>query len=82
MSSQSGNQLVFGYWAIRGLAEPTRLALRYRNVPFEDKLYVQGEAPEYSRDAWLSAKFTLGLGKFLRIVCLLQRESSLALIQL
>jgi len=60
--SQSNNQLVYGYWAIRGLAEPTRLTLHYSKTPFTDKLYVQGEGPEFSRQDWLKEKFTLGLG--------------------
>ncbi|CAF1142103.1 unnamed protein product [Rotaria sordida] len=60
-SSSDKNQIVFGYWAIRGLAEPVRLALHYTKTPFTDKLYVQGEGPEYSRQEWLSEKQNLGL---------------------
>ena len=53
--------VTLGYWAIRGLAAPARLLLRVLNVPFEDVLYEQGDAPGFSRDAWLSVKHTLGL---------------------
>lgn len=62
-STTNKNQLVLGYWAIRGLAEPTRLALHYSKTPYTDKFYVQGEGPEFSREEWLSEKQTLGLGK-------------------
>ena len=65
--SQSTNQLVFGYWAIRGLAEPTRLALHYTNTPYTEKFYVQGEGPEFNRDEWLNEKPNLGLGNALQI---------------
>jgi glutathione S-transferase len=36
----SDQKLVFGYWDIRGLAAPTRMALHYAQIPYEDKLYV------------------------------------------
>jgi glutathione S-transferase len=55
------NQIVIGYWAIRGLAEPARLALHYTKTPYTDKMYVQGDGPEYSREEWLSEKQNLGL---------------------
>jgi len=45
-----------GYWAIRGLAQPIRTLLRHLGVPFEDELFVQGDGPSYSREAWLSVK--------------------------
>lgn len=48
-----------GYWAIRGLAQPARLLLRYLDVEFSDVTYEQTPAPECSRDAWLSVKPTL-----------------------
>ncbi|CAF3326011.1 unnamed protein product [Rotaria sp. Silwood2] len=60
-SSSNKNQLVVAYWAIRGLAEPIRLALHYTKTPFTDKLYEQGEGPEYSREEWLREKQKLGL---------------------
>jgi len=52
---------VLGYWNIRGLAQDTRLMLTYLKVDFEDKIYAFGPAPEYSQQAWLSEKTTLGL---------------------
>lgn len=50
-----------GYWKIRGLAQPIRLLLNYVGEEFDDVQYEQGDAPEFSRDAWLSVKNTLGL---------------------
>lgn len=50
-----------GYWAIRGLAQPIRLLLSYVGQDFEDVLYKLGEGPEFSREEWLSVKYTLGL---------------------
>ena len=41
--------LVLGYWDIRGLCQPIRYTLEYLGVPYEDKTYEQGDAPEYSR---------------------------------
>lgn len=62
MASNSGSgKLVLGYWAIRGLGEPIRMTLQYRKVPYEEKSYVQGEGPEFSRENWLKEKYTLGL---------------------
>jgi glutathione S-transferase len=62
-STTDKNQLVLSYWAIRGLAEPSRLALHYTKTPYTDKMYEQGEGPEFSREEWLSEKQKLGLGK-------------------
>lgn len=62
-STTDKNQLVLGYWAIRGLAEPIRFALHYAKHPFTDTMYEQGEGPEFSREEWLSKKHTLGFGK-------------------
>ena len=67
-SKADQNLLVLGYWAIRGLAEPSRLVLKYAKIPFTDKLYVQGDAPGYSRDEWLVEKETLGFGKLAEIL--------------
>jgi len=50
-----------GYWKIRGLAQPMRMMLHYAGEDFEDVHYEQGDAPEYSRDAWMKVKHTLGL---------------------
>ena len=52
---------VLGYWNIRGLGAQIRYLLLVAGVDFENKLYDVGPAPEYSRDAWLNEKFTLGL---------------------
>jgi glutathione S-transferase len=65
MAHSNQNQIVLGYWAIRGLAEPSRLALHYSKTPYTDKFYVQGDGPEFSRDEWLSEKQKLGLGKMI-----------------
>nr|APX42722.1 glutathione S-transferase [Corbicula fluminea] len=45
-----------GYWKIRGLAQPIRLLLTYVGEDFTDTQYEQGDAPEFSRDAWFSVK--------------------------
>lgn len=50
-----------GYWKIRGLAQPTRLLLKYTGTEFEDVTYEQEGAPDFSRESWLSVKFTLEL---------------------
>ncbi|CAF1256876.1 unnamed protein product [Adineta steineri] len=60
-SDTEKNQLVLGYWAIRGLAEPIRLALHYSNTPYTEKLYQQGDGPEFSLDEWFSVKQSQGL---------------------
>eukprot|EP00741_Cyanophora_paradoxa_P008466 tig00001333_g8193.t1 len=48
--------VMLGYWAIRGLAQPIRFILAYTKTPFEERRYVQGDAPGFSRDDWLSEK--------------------------
>jgi len=48
-----------GYWKIRGLAHPIRFLCEYTKEPYEDVHYVQGD--DFSREEWLSVKFTLGL---------------------
>ncbi|XP_077541487.1 glutathione S-transferase Mu 2-like [Haemaphysalis longicornis] len=52
---------VLGYWDIRGLGQLIRYLLEYAGVPYEDKRYGFGSAPEFRRDAWLSEKHKLGL---------------------
>ncbi|XP_078342174.1 glutathione S-transferase Mu 1-like [Oculina patagonica] len=52
---------ILGYWDIRGLAEPIRLLLHYTETEFKDELYEVGDAPDFSREAWTSVKYTLGL---------------------
>jgi glutathione S-transferase len=55
------DQIVLGYWAIRGLAHSIRLVLHYTKTSFIDKRYEIGDAPDYSREEWLSEKEILGL---------------------
>jgi len=50
-----------GYWDIRGLAQPIRLLLAYKNATYEDKLYSCGPPPDFDKSGWLKEKFTLGL---------------------
>ncbi|GIZ03482.1 glutathione S-transferase class-mu 26 kDa isozyme 51 [Caerostris extrusa] len=45
-----------GYWDIRGLAEPIRYLLHYKNIEFEDKRYGFED-----RSAWENDKFNLKL---------------------
>jgi len=52
---------ILGYWNIRGFAQQIRLELTYLKVDFEDKQYPFGPAPDYSKEAWLNDKETLGL---------------------
>ncbi|VDK42996.1 unnamed protein product [Taenia asiatica] len=49
------------YWDIRGLAEQSRLLLKYLGVEYHDKRYHVGPAPNFDRSEWLSEKFSLGL---------------------
>lgn len=50
-----------GYWKIRGLAQPIRLLLTYAGEDFENVMYEQGDAPDYSRESWMSVKQSMGL---------------------
>ncbi len=50
-----------GYWKIRGLASQIRYEMVYLGVDFDEDQYEQGDAPDYSRESWLSVKETLGL---------------------
>ncbi|CDW91671.1 glutathione s-transferase [Stylonychia lemnae] len=50
-----------GYWKIRGLASQVRHVFNYCKVDFNDVQYEQGDAPEYSRDCWMSVKESIGL---------------------
>jgi glutathione S-transferase len=50
-----------GYWKIRGLAQPVRYLFHYAGQEFEDIKYEQGDAPDFSADAWRKDKFNLGL---------------------
>nr|ABS32297.1 glutathione S-transferase class mu [Cyphoma gibbosum] len=50
-----------GYWKTRGIGQPIRLLLNYVKEEFDDVYYEMGDAPDYSRDAWLNVKYTLGM---------------------
>jgi glutathione S-transferase len=52
--------IILGYWDIRGLAQPIRLALEHSGLEWEDKLYVTGPAPTFDKTCWFSVKETLG----------------------
>jgi len=54
-------RFTLGYWKIRGLAQPARMMLAYGACKFNDVVYEQGDAPEYSRAKWFDVKFTLDL---------------------
>ena len=54
-------KIKLGYWKIRGLAQPIRYLLEYIEHPYEDVHYEQGDAPEFSIEAWTSVKNNLGL---------------------
>ncbi|XP_069612433.1 glutathione S-transferase Mu 4-like [Ranitomeya imitator] len=53
--------MILGYWDIRGLCHAIRLLLEYTEAPYEEKVYVTGDAPNYDRSQWLDEKETLGL---------------------
>ena len=53
--------MIIGYWAIRGLGRHLVLVAEYVGANYELKNYVQGPGPDFSREGWLSEKFTLGL---------------------
>lgn len=52
---------IVGYWNVRGLCQYIRNLLIYKGVPFEDKLYRFGPAPDFDRSHWHGEKFSLGL---------------------
>jgi len=56
-----GERVTLCYWAIRGLAAPIRMQLRYLGVAFDDKLERVGPPPEYSKQEWLAKKAQLDL---------------------
>lgn len=53
--------IVLGYWAIRGYAQPIRLALAAAGAEFVDELYRAGPPPDFSREEWLSKKQSMPL---------------------
>ena len=54
-------KIQLGYWKIRGLAQPIRYLLEYIEHPYEDVMYEQGDAPNFSIECWTSVKNNLGL---------------------
>jgi len=54
-------QVVLGYWKIRGLAQAIRYLLEYAGVNYSEFEYEQGDAPDFCRESWLSVKYNLGL---------------------
>ena len=50
-----------GYWAIRGLASQIRYQMVYLGVDYNEDIYEQGDAPEFSRAQWFDVKNSLGL---------------------
>eukprot|EP01083_Nonionella_stella_P097038 272780_1 len=55
-AKRSKSEIVLGYWAIRGLAQPIRFILEYTGFPYKDHIYTQGDAPDFDRSVWLSEK--------------------------
>ena len=53
--------VTLGYWKIRGLGAPVRYLMEHAGVKYTNVEYEQGEGPDFSRESWLSVKFTLGL---------------------
>ena len=68
--------ILLGYWKIRGLAHPIRYLLEYCEHPYEDVMYEQGDAPNYSVECWTSVKNTLGLD-FPSIPYMIDQETKL-----
>jgi len=60
-STPQTNKPILGYWNIRGLASSIRYQLIYSGIEFDEEVYEQGNAPEYSRDEWMKSKYKLGL---------------------
>lgn len=56
MASADTPKCTLGYWHIRGYAQPLRFLLTYLDVPFLDKTYEYGPAPDFSREEWLKDK--------------------------
>ena len=46
---------------MRGLAQPARYLLAYAGVDYENVMYEQTNAPEYSKDQWYQVKNNLPL---------------------
>ena len=52
---------LFGYWDLRGRGEAIRLLLAHAGVEYDQKLYVCGEGPHFSRADWTDVKDSLSL---------------------
>jgi hypothetical protein len=64
------------YWRIRGLAQTARLLFEYTGTAYEDVLYEQGEGPEFSNSAWLTAKPGLAIrNSFMNLPYLIDQAS-------
>ena len=50
------NKPTLGYWAIRGLASQIRYLMVFLGVDYQEDIYEQGDAPEYSRECWTKKK--------------------------
>ena len=53
-------QITIGYWKIRGICNNVKTVMEYLKKPYNFVAYEQGDAPDFSREAWMSKKFTLG----------------------
>ena len=54
------DELVIGYWNIRGLGQAIRMMAEYVGADYREDLYNQGPGPEFSNKEWLDVKHTLG----------------------
>ena len=54
-------KIKLGYWNIRGLAHPIRYLLEFIEHPYEDILYEQGDAPNFSVECWNNVRHKIGL---------------------
>jgi len=57
--SIASKPVVLGYWAIRGLAQPIRMLLEYSSIPYEEKRFEQGGAPDFDKTCWTDVKDTV-----------------------
>jgi glutathione S-transferase len=64
-----------GYWKIRGLAQAVRLVFEFSATKYEEELYEQGDAPEFSREQWTRAKPVLAAqNPFMNLPYLIDKE--------
>lgn len=57
----SQNEIQIGYWNIRGLGRPILYIAEYVSAPHKYTFYEEGDGPEFSKEAWLDKKNSLGL---------------------